>query len=65
MADRQVNPCLKCEGDGLLDGEFCLRCLGTGFRGGKELHLYLKAMADRINDVMDKLDDVMDKIDDI
>ena len=56
------NPCLICNGTGVLAGEPCLRCMGTGLRGGAELHTFLTVFR---NDVMDKLNDIKEKVDEI
>jgi len=62
---RTVNPCFECGGTGEIEGETCVACLGTGYRGGSDLHLFLLALKSRIDDIEDKLDDILDKCNDI
>ena len=56
------NPCFECNGTGEIDGEFHYPCLGTGYRGGREIQIFLKELRD---DVMDKCDDIKEKVDEI
>ena len=56
------NPCHECGGTGRIDGEFHYPCLGTGYRGGLELHIFLKELRD---DTIDKLNDIEEKCNEI
>lgn len=57
--------CLVCKGEGIIDGEFCTPCLGTGSRISVGLNIFLKDMADTLNDVLDKVNDIKQKVDDL
>jgi hypothetical protein len=56
------NPCVECNGTGVFNGGFHYPCLGTGYRGGKEISVFLKEFQ---GDVVDKLTDIKEKVDEI
>jgi hypothetical protein len=56
------NPCVLCNGTGELDGEFHYPCLGTGYRAGLEIAVFLKELKDNLDTKLDALQADMDII---
>jgi RecJ-like exonuclease len=52
------NPCMTCQGTGMVGSDKCRKCIGTGYRGGIEI-------SETMLDVLDKLVDIKEKIDEI
>ncbi len=57
-----ANLCLTCKGEGTVDGDFDIDCLGTGFRISVGLNIFLKQLYD---DVTNKCDDIKEVVDEI
>ncbi len=53
------NPCYLCKGTGLIDEEFHYACMGTGYRGGLQLAIFLKQLRE---DSLEKLDAIQSDI---
>ena len=60
-----IPPCSVCRGEGTLEEEFCLACLGTGYHLSMGLNVFLKSMSDKVDDTADKVNDIFNKCVDI
>lgn len=62
MPEETNNPCYVCNGTGEVEGEFCIACLGTGFRTITGQHAFFKELSDKLDDIMDKCNDIFEKV---